>query len=312
MPPVVLLAGGYTGPQPTYQQSPNWAIHVQLALEARLRTAGFIARPVPFAAVSSHFDRPPAEQPVAVVMMCGDGIDPSLSRLLETLPHGPRVFYAANVDEPMCLGADTVAIDHAAGGQALVDWLVAKNRRTLQRVWFQVWSHSQTLPPWLARRDEGMRAAADRHGLTLPPVILVPWLRTPPRSDQFVHYWQLGVFALAGALAPTLFGPQPYDGLLMMHDTGAVQAWSSLAHLGDDVADRVLVTGHDDLWSESPEYSFQPRPPSVTIGRDMRAVGEALADLILARLGGTAPSGRQTRLITPQLVVPPDYSGSPI
>ena len=302
-PPAVLIVNGHSGPQPSYHRSPAWSIHAQGTLETRLRAAGFTPKPLPWSAVHGEFARPPSEQPVGMVLLCDGGIDHELMRTIEHYGRAPAVVYAADRDEPLAQGMDTVAVDHGFGGAALVDWLVGQGRSHLHRVWFQVWNGA-TLPLWLARRDDGMRNAAERHGLVLHPTITVPWLDSPPASELFAHFWQLGVLALAGALAPVVLRGKPCDSLLMLHDAGALQAWSALAHLGGDHAGRLLVTGHDALWDEAPERPLQARAPSATIARDNIAVGNALADLILARLGGTAPPTRQTRVIIPRLVIP--------
>lgn len=301
--PSILLLGGNAGPVPSYMKSSGWAIHLQGAIENRLRAKGFAIKPVSIASVASEFERPATERPVGLIMLGDGGDNTSLFRALEGIGGVPRILYAASLDALESNGADTVVVDHAAGGAALIDWMVAHRRRNLQRVWLQVWN-SATIPTWLALRDDGMRHAAERYGLTLPPTITVPWLPWVPPSEHFERFWHLGAMAIAGALARNLLGGHPVDGLLMMHDTAAIQAWSALDLLGTDFSQRLLVGGHDGIWADVPERHLESRPPSVSILRDMPAVGEALADLLLARLEGTAPPGRQTKIISPRIVEP--------
>ena len=299
--PSILILGGYAGPVPSYMKSAGWAIHVQGAIENRLRAKGFAIKPVSLSGVASEFDRSIAERPVGLIILSDFGDNAQLFRAIEGISGIPRVLHAASLNSPEAAGIDTVAVDHAAGGSALIDWMVAHHRRDLQRVWQQVWSGA-TLPAWLAQRDDGMRQSAERHGITLPPVISIPWLPWTPPSEHFERFWHLGAMAIAGALARNLLGGHPVDGLLMMHDTAAIQAWSALDLLGSDFCRGLLVGGHDGIWADVPERFLDSRPPSVSILRDMHAVGNALADLLLARLEGTAPPGRQTKIITPRIV----------
>jgi hypothetical protein len=134
--PTVLIVGGHTGPQPYYHRSTHWAIHAQRRLEERLRRAGYIGKALPAAAVAGDFERAAHDRPVAMVVMCDGGMDPATAQALEGLGTVPRIHYASALDDPASQGTDTVAVDHAAGGAALVDWLVAQGRGQLQRVWF--------------------------------------------------------------------------------------------------------------------------------------------------------------------------------
>ena len=72
---------------------------------------------------------------------------------------------------------------------------------------------------------------------------------------------------------------------------------------GRQVHEDVALVGYDNYWAESPERSFDPTVPLVTVDKQNRRMGEELVRLLVDRSQGKLPAEPQDRLVQPELVV---------
>lgn len=195
-------------------------------------------------------------------------------------------------------GIDCVRTDHEGGAYELTRRLLALGRRRIRQVW-----HSPALPAWLAEREAGHARAMAEAGLAVAPPLRLP--EEPPRSRQpDPANLEQRAQAYLGFLYQPLQAPEPPDALIAVNDANAVGVIGACRMLGRQVHAEVAVAGFDCTWATAWEWPLLGLAPFVTAHKRNHAIGRALADLLLERLGARAAAGALTRSMPIEIVQP--------
>lgn len=199
---------------------------------------------------------------------------------------------------------DRVMSDHAAGAQALAEWLIARGRRRIARVWFGAADSG-----WRRMRDEGYERAMRAHGLAPLPPVRPQWPEPSAAGEPATREaFELAAAKKCAMLAPLLTGPDRPDALMLESDglyftTARACRMLHLAPGAD-----VLIVGYDAYGADAREYAFEPTLPAATVDKHNDRIGMEMVRLLAARKAGGLPEAPQCSVVTPSLVAP-DASG---
>lgn len=197
-------------------------------------------------------------------------------------------------DAPDCRTVDRVVSDHQAGGQMLVEWLIARKCRQILEV-----GVSTEASYWVAARTQGYLAGCVRAAVAPLPRVHVPGVFWVGRGRS---EFERAARFFAGYLAEWLV-PGRIDAVMAQNDIDAVLVLEACRVLGLDGAKRPLVTGYDNMVEDHPIRHWSTCRPAATIEKHNRAQGEAMLDLVLERASGGLPLTPVRRLVPPELVV---------
>lgn len=231
--------------------------------------------------------------------------DPSLRHRIIEACNARRVPLVADGDGPELAGQDRVTSDHEAGGYELTRWLLSRGRRRI----LQLRPLAETPLDWQMQRDAGYERAMREAGLD-------PWpLAHFPAQPSIHGHGEHGLttdaqtrFAttiriIAGHLIEHFaHGPTAPDAIVAVTDVDARLIAAALRLLGKTPQQDVLVTGYDNTWEDDPERLFESTPPAATVDKNNHLVGEALANLLIARVAGELDPAPQRRLVPPRLM----------
>lgn len=169
-------------------------------------------------------------------------------------------------------GLDYVGHDHAGGMRQAVDHLLDLGHRRIAMVGGTAWN-------WTGReRLAGYRDALQARGITPDPALHIPCAPTRERG--------------ADAIAQLLALPRPPTAAACFNDMLAFGVMLGLRRARIEPGRAFSVTGHDDV-TEAALWT-----PALTTGViDAQALGEGVAELLLARIAD--PAAPQRRLVLP-------------
>jgi DNA-binding LacI/PurR family transcriptional regulator len=203
----------------------------------------------------------------------------------------PTVAMAFDRDYPK---ADRVRFDHAAGAAELTRLVAARGCRRILRVWPEAGPGGDHA--WLAGRDRGYLQACAELGLEPLPVLRhrtwpVPVVDAETFADSARH------------LAGSLLEHGDFDAVMAVTDGLVPTLGSALRRLGRDPLEDCPIVGFDHYWLGTDTRCYEPTPPLATIDKDQTATGQALVELLQARIEGRLPPEPQLRMMPPRLVL---------
>lgn len=184
------------------------------------------------------------------------------------------------------LVADAVQIDHEAGAYLATQHLLQLGHRRLACIGG---------PPGMdvsALRLDGFRRAMAENALPIAPGAIVA-------SDFSSH----GGYAAAKQLFQT-FKP---TGIFASNDMMGIGALRAAAEQGLRVPHEVSVVGFDDI--ELGRYVF---PALTTVGQPILSLGEATAQTLLARIGGSLAGEQHRQILPPALTIRESTGPAPL
>lgn len=205
----------------------------------------------------------------------------------------PAVAYG---NAPELRGYDRVYSDHRAGSRDLVRWFVAHGRRRIVPFFPFEPTHF-----WEKERLEGYAEAMRETGLE-PAKLAI--FATPQLFEIRTADTPLLRTALATAALLALKrrdGCLP-DALLCREDFTAKAALSAIRDLGLDANRDILVAGYDNMVLKPDPVDSFPLRPAVTVDKHNERSAMDIAELLLARIGGTLPPEPQARIHKHELV----------
>jgi DNA-binding LacI/PurR family transcriptional regulator/DNA-binding transcriptional regulator YhcF (GntR family) len=232
--------------------------------------------------------------------------DPSVRQRIIEACNAQRVPLVADGDGPELAEQDRVTSDHETGCYELTRWLLASGRRRILR--FRPLAN----PPlyWQTQRDAGYERAMHEAGIQPLPLAHFPELPSihghddRGLTDDAQTRFATTIRIIAGHLIEHYANPATApDAIVAVTDADARLIGAALRLLGRTPQRDVLVTGYDNTWADDPEKIFEPTPPAATVDKNNHLVGEALANLLIDRVGGTLQPEPQRRLVTPRLIV---------
>ncbi len=197
-------------------------------------------------------------------------------------------------EHPEC---DSAAPDHFAGARELVHWLAAQGH---ERV---VWSSVSPVDScrWMASRFAGFRQGLEDAGLEL----LEPIIAAAPigRSSE-KKWWENAARMYSGFLYEAIAGDDPADAIVALNDVDFFFIAYACRMFGKVPNEDVAIVGYDNCWESAFERAWEPAVPLATYDKENFKVGEALVDLLLARLNGELPPEPQHVAVPGRLVIP--------
>lgn len=219
---------------------------------------------------------------------------PTREALLKALRVGeiPIVVWG---DEHEWPGCDVVLSNHEQGSYDLATWLLGMGCRRLLRCQpAEVRTHD-----WVCRRGAGFERALAGIGAPVIPPVQIPGMEEVPADraafDKSAHL-------LAGYLFRHLQGPEAADALLANSDVFVAELAAACRILGKTPGKDVILAGYDNCWADCRERQWDPTPPRVTVDKNDREIGKALAGLLLDRIAGKLPPEPQRRMVEQILV----------
>ncbi len=290
--PVLLLTGGQARPV-VDQEHPD--LHSQELYRAafdRIQAAGL--DPVSWSVAGSRSDEVERalELKPRAVLVAGDVIDQRIYHRLAQESALPTVVFgdvlvAEHRRHERFLRVDG---DQGAGAEDAMAWLAAKGVRSAVVVWLILHPPHDQLT-WSHSRLAGYRRGAQRHGIRLRAIEPVgAWVECPKelrlrrQSDLYL-----------GLLHEHLTGPEPVQAVLTTNDEQILWATDACLRLGRHPGRDVLLVGADHTWRylhrlyaiDLVGRDAELYRPSATIDHQASALGQAMADLLIARLDGT-------------------------
>lgn len=194
-------------------------------------------------------------------------------------------------------GCDRVCADHAEGVRQLVRELARIGRRRIAQM------QLNSSEPWAAERRRGYREAMAACRLR-PPAPLQLAMDSGWRDPSLPLLRRSQI--LAGELASILTSPSPPDAILAPSDGEALLLGSAIRLFNRRVPEDIAIVGYDDYWETSPELGQGAPAPLLTVDKDNAAIGNALAELAVARADGATSAEPRCISIAPRLRhVPP-------
>lgn len=191
---------------------------------------------------------------------------------------------------------DRVISDQEKGGYLLTRHLIERGCRkpvlffeTPKETW------------WIRDRRKGYEAAMNEAGLTpLDSIHIDLAVELRGGSSQKV---MSRAKLFAGFLSSRLLNDEPADAILVPGD-GAVPVVGMACELLNKTPGKdVLLTGYDNYWNDTDEYSALHIKPVATIDKKNYLTGHKSAELMLQRCNGELPPEPQIRKVEPELIV---------
>jgi DNA-binding LacI/PurR family transcriptional regulator len=198
-------------------------------------------------------------------------------------------------DHPGLAPYDRVASDHAWGARALTEWLLARGRKRILRVW----PACATDPAWLRQRDAGHERAMEEAGLDTIPPLRFPFREIGDDRGLFEQDCRL----MAGYMVEHFRSARPIDAVMVVSDRTIYNVAAVCRIMGKEAGRDVLVVGYDNYWQDCVERAWEPFAPSATVDKMNAKMGTEMVDLLMQRVEGRLSDEPQLRLIEPKLVV---------
>ncbi|MFM9106741.1 MAG: LacI family DNA-binding transcriptional regulator [Chloroflexota bacterium] len=180
--------------------------------------------------------------------------------------------------DPAAAGIDQVQIDNAAAAETIVTWLLRRGHARIG----MIAGEEGTFPR--EGRVRGYTRALANHHIPLDPILL--------RTAEFSV---AGGYDAAGDLLR--LDPRP-TALFAANDLMAMGAMMRLREAGVRVPEDIAVAGYDDI-----PAARLVHPPLTTIAQHPERIGRRAAEMIVERLGGTAPPGARRDVLPFDLVI---------
>lgn len=217
---------------------------------------------------------------------------------------------------PELAECDHVLSDHASGAYQLTRHLLERGKRRVLNV--QPADLNET---WLGERQVGYERAMCEAGLEAEPPLRIPSMEllfsaqlfrdrgskdvevSDEILDEDLRVFGAQVRSLAGHFVEAMSGDNPVDGLLATTDRDIFVLAAICRLFGRNPNSDVLIAGYDNYFADCEECAIAPFAPVATIDKNNRALGEAMVQLLLDRVGDRLPDAPQTRVVAPRLVV---------
>lgn len=211
---------------------------------------------------------------------------------------------------------DHVLSDHENGAYQLTKYLLERGKRRILNVQPNYLSDA-----WLAQRQAGYERAMHEAGLTSEPALLIPATASllsmnvvalngvevgdvePAILEEDRRTFEEQVRSLAGYFVEPMTGSNPVDGLLATTDRETFTLAAICRLYGKDPNTDVLIAGYDNYFADCEEQAIAPFVPIATVDKNNRALGAAMVQLLLDRVGGRFEDAPQTCIIEPRLVI---------
>ncbi len=294
MASTILIVGLDSLPHKRLPYETGWDTYAQFAATARLQSMGYHCLAInPQTASAQQLAQMRNDGPAGVLVAYHRPSEQTQSTLDQLQSMGLMGVTYGSSDHD---GAwDVVYHDHAAGAEALTQWLIGKGCRRIQPFW-RFPDHRN----WVTQREQGYCQAMQAAGLTPLVPVRTADLRVSGREEQFDDAVRLQM----GFLHEALLGDEPVDALMCANDLHAAEAAEVVRRLGKTPGEDVLITGYDNTWQRDNRNPDRIDPPAATIDKANARVGEALVDLLLQRIKGDLPAQPQRRSTAHQLITP--------
>lgn len=204
-------------------------------------------------------------------------------------------------DEPWSKPMDRVVPDHQAGAYALTEFLIKRRRRKVLRFWAGV-ANGSPRPTWLAQRDIGHERAMREASLPVRPAVEFTEAKD---TYEKVHDWfEICKHLYAGYLAQAFAADAP-DAIMALTDGHVPAVIAACRLLGKRVPEDVAIVGFDNYWADVPERRFEATPPWASVDKHNHDIGQAMVELLLARLTDQISTPPQLRVMKTDLVALP-------
>jgi DNA-binding LacI/PurR family transcriptional regulator len=204
-----------------------------------------------------------------------------------------RIPVAVYGDYPQAGRFWRVASDHASGAQQLTDWLIARGRKRILRLW----PSFQPTPYWLAGRNEGYARAVRQAGLEpLEPLYLPTFTESLETRMEFDGW----VMMLWGFLNQWLQSNERFDAIMASSDRAVFYIAAALRKLGIDPQKDVQIVGYDNYWQDCRQQEWEPTIPAATVDKDNFQIGQRLVELLTRP--HTVGKSPELELVSPKLV----------
>ena len=180
--------------------------------------------------------------------------------------------------DPRSAGMDQVCIDNAGAAETMVGWLLGRGHTRIGMIAGQ----EGTFPR--EGRVRGYTRALANHAIPLDPILL--------RSAEFSV---AGGYDAAGEFLK--LDPRP-TALFAANDLMAMGALIRLREAGLSVPEDIAVAGYDDI-----PAARLVHPALTTIAQHPEQIGRRAAEMIVERLGGSAPAEARLDVLPFDLVV---------
>lgn len=227
------------------------------------------------------------------VALAGPSIPAAEIEALARACRSARVPLVTSSQHRLLASCDRVLSDHRAGGRMLTEWLLQQGCRRILMV----------LPGgaeigWPQDRYRGYCDAMTAAGCE--PLPRLANVAVACREDN-PQVLELRARQYAGFLVEHLIGPHRADAIMVPSDSDLFPIARACRYCGVDPARDLLLAGYDNYWQTSYERKYADFVPRITVDKHNQQIGQALARLLLARLGDDLPPEPQTRWITPTL-----------
>ena len=223
-----------------------------------------------------------AERPVGVLLLAWEHMTENMSSFGKACRDAgiPVVAYNSDDDDPEVSPFDRVQLDHESGTHQLMNWLHARNRSRVLRLW--------TCPadePFIVQRNAGYKRACQSLGMPELPLVYVNDL--PDRQANSRQLFERRTRCMAGYLAEYLREPGIVDAIMVVTDCEVFNVAAACRLLGREPNRDVMIVGYDNAWSHADERQYESTLPAATVEKSNRRIGAALADLLEQRIDGT-------------------------
>lgn len=283
------------------RQAPGWAHFVSLGVQAALHEEGYHTLACNQEQFRESQLRPLIEsRPIGIIVpnLEDEAESEECRRTLATLGEAD-IHVVVQALPASAWSADTVDSDQAAGARMLTEWLLARGRRRILRLWHRAPNDDAVQPRWLTERNRGVDEALLAAGVAArPPLLVLESEYAGSPAERFEQHVRL----TAGYLAEEVAARGAPDAIMAASDGLVPGIVAACRLLGMEPGRDVVVTGYDHYWWETPCFQFEPMPPAVTVDKLNARIGRELVDVLLRRRAGAFPHLPVHRLVRPELI----------
>lgn len=202
----------------------------------------------------------------------------------------PVAAYCASFDIP---SVDRVKSDHESGAYQLTNYLLQQGRKRI----LPLISSKMRDCLWAKERRRGYERAMLEAGLEPLPSLEIP------ETDWTGYITEERIKRISRLYVGYLIDIyNQVDALMAITDGDIAYVHHALKLLGPDLNQKIMVTGYDNYWTDTPDCALENIPLVASVEKFNYESGQALVQMIQDRNSGKLPPTPTERVIAPKLI----------